>query len=213
MFCPIGCNCPMGCNCSAVPKAVHCPTVVKTRTVWPTSCSPIWPWPSSPPARSSPGPTGPTAACGWTPWWTPTPAGPPTLSGDSVPQFFRSGPRRGFRPPAGRRCPSRRRSPQRGYRAASAVTHKGPLTLWSTVEAQAGRVYELADSSGLAHHLLNPILTAGLAACSGPGTRRRRFEAAPSGAGGRGGRRSRSGLCNGPPRRGSGVRLRGGWCH
>lgn len=32
------------------------------------------------------------------------------------------------------------------------------------MEAQAGRVYELADSSGLAHHLLNPILTAGLAA-------------------------------------------------
>ena len=49
-------------------------------------------------------------------------------------------------------------------RFLSAVTHKGPLTLWSTVEAQAGRVYELADSSGLAHHLLNPILTAGLAA-------------------------------------------------
>ncbi len=49
-------------------------------------------------------------------------------------------------------------------RFLSAVTHKGPLTLWGTVEAQAGRVYELADSSGLAHHLLNPILTAGLAA-------------------------------------------------
>lgn len=49
-------------------------------------------------------------------------------------------------------------------RFLSAVTHKGALTLWGTVEAQAGRVYELADSSGLAHHLLNPILTAGLAA-------------------------------------------------
>ena len=49
-------------------------------------------------------------------------------------------------------------------RFLSAVTHKGALTLWGTVEAQTDRVYELADSSGLAHHLLNPILTAGLAA-------------------------------------------------
>lgn len=49
-------------------------------------------------------------------------------------------------------------------RFLSAVTHKGVLTLWGTVEAQAGRVYELVDSSGLAHHMLNPILTAGLAA-------------------------------------------------
>ncbi len=49
-------------------------------------------------------------------------------------------------------------------RFLSAVSHKGALTLWGTVEAQAVRVYELADSSGLAHHLLNPILTAGLAA-------------------------------------------------
>lgn len=45
----------------------------------------------------------------------------------------------------------------------SALTHKGSVTLWETVEAQAGRVYELWDSYGLAHHLLAPILAAGLA--------------------------------------------------
>ena len=49
-------------------------------------------------------------------------------------------------------------------RFLSAVTHKGALTLWDTVSIQAERVYELADSYGLAHHLLNPILTAALAA-------------------------------------------------
>lgn len=49
-------------------------------------------------------------------------------------------------------------------RFLSAVTHKGTVTLWHTVEAQAGHVYELADNYGLAHHMLNPILTAGLAA-------------------------------------------------
>ena len=49
-------------------------------------------------------------------------------------------------------------------RFISAVTHKGAFTLWDTVSAQADRVYELADSYGLAHHLLTPILTAGLAA-------------------------------------------------
>ena len=49
-------------------------------------------------------------------------------------------------------------------RFLSAVTHKGFVSLWDTVDAQAGRVYELADSYGLAHHLLNPLLTAGLAA-------------------------------------------------
>ena len=49
-------------------------------------------------------------------------------------------------------------------RFLSAVTHKGLVTLWETVEAQAGRVYELADAYGLAHDLLNPILTAALAA-------------------------------------------------
>lgn len=49
-------------------------------------------------------------------------------------------------------------------RFLSAVTHKGAFTLWNTVEAQAERVYELADNCGLAHHLLDPILTAALAA-------------------------------------------------
>ncbi len=49
-------------------------------------------------------------------------------------------------------------------RFISAVTHKGAFTLWDTVSSQADRVYELADSYGLAHHLLNPILTAALAA-------------------------------------------------
>jgi len=49
-------------------------------------------------------------------------------------------------------------------RFISAVTHKGALTLWDTVSTQADRVYELADNYGLAHHLLNPILTAALAA-------------------------------------------------
>lgn len=49
-------------------------------------------------------------------------------------------------------------------RFLSAVTHKGAVTLWETVEAQADRVYELADGYGLAHELLNPILTAALAA-------------------------------------------------
>lgn len=49
-------------------------------------------------------------------------------------------------------------------RFISAVTHKGAFTLWDTVSVQAKRVYELADHYGLAHHLLSPILTAGLAA-------------------------------------------------
>lgn len=49
-------------------------------------------------------------------------------------------------------------------RFISAVTHRGTVTLWGTVEAQAQRVYELADSYGLAHHLLAPILSAALAA-------------------------------------------------
>ena len=49
-------------------------------------------------------------------------------------------------------------------RFLSAVTHKGAFTLWNTVEAQAERVYELADSCGLAHHMLDPIHTAALAA-------------------------------------------------
>lgn len=49
-------------------------------------------------------------------------------------------------------------------RFLSAVTHMGAFTLWDTVSAWAERVYELADGYGLAHHLLNPILTAALAA-------------------------------------------------
>ena len=49
-------------------------------------------------------------------------------------------------------------------RFLSAVTHKGMLTLWDTVTAQAERVYELAGEYGLAHHMLAPILTAALAA-------------------------------------------------
>ncbi len=53
---------------------------------------------------------------------------------------------------------------QLSQRFLSAVTHKGLLTLWDTVSAQADRVYELSDSHGLAHHLLSPILTAALSA-------------------------------------------------
>ena len=49
-------------------------------------------------------------------------------------------------------------------RFIAAVTHKGAFTLWDTVSAQADRVYELADGYGLSHHLLSPILAAGLAA-------------------------------------------------
>lgn len=59
-------------------------------------------------------------------------------------------------------------------RFLSAVTHRGAVHLWDTVKCQAERVYELADSHALAHHLLSPILTAALAAghdavaCSDP---------------------------------------------
>ena len=49
-------------------------------------------------------------------------------------------------------------------RFLSAVTHQGTVTLWDTVGAQADRVYELVDQYGLAHRMLAPILTAGLAA-------------------------------------------------
>ena len=45
----------------------------------------------------------------------------------------------------------------------SAVTYQVSVPLWETVETQAGRVYELWDSYGLAHDLLAPILAAGLA--------------------------------------------------
>lgn len=50
------------------------------------------------------------------------------------------------------------------HRFLSAVTHKGHITLWDTVTAQAKRVYVLSDSYGLAHELLSPILTAAAAA-------------------------------------------------
>ncbi|MDD6160784.1 MAG: hypothetical protein PUB51_06620 [Oscillospiraceae bacterium] len=49
-------------------------------------------------------------------------------------------------------------------RFLSALTHRGMLTLWDTVSAQAERVYELSDSFGTAHHLLSPILAAAEAA-------------------------------------------------
>lgn len=49
-------------------------------------------------------------------------------------------------------------------RFLSAVTCQGRLTLWDTVSGQAGRVFELADSFGLGHHLLSALLSAGLAA-------------------------------------------------
>ena len=48
-------------------------------------------------------------------------------------------------------------------RFLSAITCKGAFTLWDTVSAQAERIYELVDNYGLAHHLLNPMLTAALA--------------------------------------------------
>ena len=49
-------------------------------------------------------------------------------------------------------------------RFLSAITCKGPVALWDTVNVQAERVYRLSDSYGLAHWLLSPILTAALAA-------------------------------------------------
>ncbi len=45
-------------------------------------------------------------------------------------------------------------------RFLSAVTCRGTITLWDTVETGYKRVYELWDSYGLAHELLVPILTA-----------------------------------------------------
>lgn len=43
-------------------------------------------------------------------------------------------------------------------RFLGAVTHRGPVCLFGTVEAQCERVYELADSYGLAHELLVHLL-------------------------------------------------------
>ena len=49
-------------------------------------------------------------------------------------------------------------------RFLGAVTHRGRMTLYSTALAQCGKVYELADSCGLAHELLLPLLTGASAA-------------------------------------------------
>lgn len=49
-------------------------------------------------------------------------------------------------------------------RFLSGLIHRGAVTLWDTVRAQADRVYELSDSFGTAHHLLSPILRAAQAA-------------------------------------------------
>lgn len=50
------------------------------------------------------------------------------------------------------------------HRFLSAVTHKGHIRLDETVSCQAGRIYELADSFGMAHELLSPILSAAVSA-------------------------------------------------
>ena len=43
-------------------------------------------------------------------------------------------------------------------RFLSAVTHKGPMCLYSTALAQCGRIYALSDSCGLAHEMLIHLL-------------------------------------------------------
>ena len=43
-------------------------------------------------------------------------------------------------------------------RFLGAVTHAGPFCLFETAQAQCGRIYELADSYGLAHELLVHLL-------------------------------------------------------
>ena len=59
-------------------------------------------------------------------------------------------------------------------RFLSAVTHAGPICLFETAQVQCGRIYELADSCGLAHellvHLLAGITAAGwdVIACPDP---------------------------------------------
>ncbi len=55
-------------------------------------------------------------------------------------------------------------SGQVDYRFLSALTHRGRVQLWDTVEALTDRVCQLSDSHGLAHHLLSPILSAAAAA-------------------------------------------------
>ena len=49
-------------------------------------------------------------------------------------------------------------------RFLSAVTHRGPMTLFHTAQAQCTRIYELSDSYGLAHTMLNSLLSGVIAA-------------------------------------------------
>lgn len=49
-------------------------------------------------------------------------------------------------------------------RFLGAVTHRGPIVLFGTAQSQCGRVYELADSFGLAHELLIHLLAGATAA-------------------------------------------------
>lgn len=50
------------------------------------------------------------------------------------------------------------------HRYLTALSCQGTMALWETVSAQADTVYELQATYGLGRHLLNPLLTAGLAA-------------------------------------------------
>lgn len=61
------------------------------------------------------------------------------------------------------RSKKERTSGQVKQRFLGAVTHKGPLCLFETACAQCSRIYELADSYGLAHEMLVHLL-AGAAA-------------------------------------------------
>ena len=49
-------------------------------------------------------------------------------------------------------------------RFLGAVTHRGTLCLYETVQAQCGRVYELTDRYGLAHTMLSALLSGAAAA-------------------------------------------------
>lgn len=49
------------------------------------------------------------------------------------------------------------------HRFLGAVTHRGAVCCWETVDAQCKRVYSLLDSYGLAHTMLAPILSAAAA--------------------------------------------------
>ena len=74
-------------------------------------------------------------------------------------------------------------------RFLGAVTHRGQMCLWGTVECQCQRIYELSDRYGLAHrmlaHLLSGALKAGydVVACPSPMAPGRRKER-PGRAGG-----------------------------